>query len=399
VLKPAEPGPQPKAKRVAAKVNAVRGMTGTFSGSVVDVGTGKVLYAKNAKTGYIPASTMKLVTATVALSVLGPQHQFSTQVVRSGSQVTLVGGGDPYLMKSPSKAEPGRASLSQLARLTAARLKKDRVTKVKLGYDVSLFSGPSWHPDWPRMYSDQVTPITALWINEGRVAGAVGARVANPPKTAADAFASALKARGIRVTGVKKVEADRKAARVAAVSSLPLDRIVERLLMVSDNDAAEVVARQAALGAKKPGSFAAARTVMRTELTKLGVWDKTARLRDGSGLSRSNKVPADMMARMLRVDAQAAHPQLRGVLTGLPVAGVEGSLRRRFVVPDAVKGRGFVRAKTGTLSQVSALAGYVSTADGTVLAYAFLVNKAADYYGTRAWLDRVTATLSSCGCR
>jgi len=402
VLAPATAGPQPKAKAVAAKVNGVKraGGTGTFSGSVMDAGTGKVLYAKNATKAYIPASTMKLLTATAGLSILGPQHRFSTRVVSSGKgRITLVGGGDPYLMATRSRTDPDRASLTQLAQATAVRLKKSGVNKVTLGYDVSLFSGPSWHPDWPSFYSDQVTPISALWVNEGRVAGASGPRVADPPKTAADAFAGALRARGIKVTSVKKTGAAKKATPLAAVQSLPLDRIVERLLMVSDNDASEIVARQAAIGAGKPGSFEDARKVVRDRLVKLGAWDKSARIRDGSGLSRKNEVPAAMMAKTLRQALTPQHPELRAVLTGLPVAGVEGSLRRRFTTEEATAGRGLVRAKTGTLNQVSALAGYSRTHDGSLLVYAFLVNRATNYAATRDWLDRVTGTISTCGCR
>jgi D-alanyl-D-alanine carboxypeptidase/D-alanyl-D-alanine-endopeptidase (penicillin-binding protein 4) len=402
VLAPATPGVQPRAKSVAARVDKVKraGMTGTFSATVLDGGTGQVLYAKNATKAYIPASTMKILTSTAGLSVLGPQHRFSTRVVTSGKgQITLVGGGDPYLTAARSKTDPDRASLAQLARTTAAQLKKSGATKVKLGYDVSLFSGPSWHPDWPRLYSDQVTPISALWVNEGRVAGASGPRVANPPKSAADYFAGALRARGIQVSTVKKTVAAEDARPVAAVQSLPLHRIVEHLLMVSDNDASEVVARQAAIGAGKPGSFDAARAVMRDRLTKLQVWDKTARIRDGSGLSRKNKVPADMMAKTLRSALSPDHPELRAVLTGLPVAGVEGSLRSRFSAAEATAGRGLVRAKTGTLNQVSALAGYSRTPDGSLLVYAFLVNRATNYSATRDWLDRVTGTISTCGCR
>jgi len=77
---------------------------------------------------------------------------------------------------------------------------------------------------------------------------------------------------------------------------------------------------------------------------------------------------------------------------------VEGSLRIRFLDDRSLAGRGVVRAKTGTLSQVHALAGYLRTADGTQLAFAFLVNDAADDYAGRLWLDRVTTALSRCGC-
>lgn len=392
VLAPAEAGPAPKAAKLAAKVSAVKlgAKSGSFSGSVIDGGTGRVLYAKNASKAYIPASTLKLLTTTAALSILGPQHQFTTKVVSaSASRVVLVGGGDPYLTE---------ASLDRLAKLTAVQLKKNRHTTVQLGYDVSLFSGPSWHPDWPSMYRDQVTPVSALWVNEGRVGGSVGARVSNPPKAAATAFAADLRKQGIAVTGVKDTAAAQAAPQLAAVRSMSLERIVEHLLMVSDNDAAEVVSRQAAIGAGKPGSFAAGRAVVKARLVQLGVWDDSAHIRDGSGLSRSNAVPADLMAAVLQLTLEDGHPELRAVATGLPVAGVEGSLRRRFTEPGTAPAHGVVRGKTGTLTGVSALAGYMRTDDGSLLVYAFLVNGSTDYFGTRAWLDRVANAVSTCGC-
>lgn len=401
VLAPVTAPPAASAAKVAARVKAVDEMgPGTVSASVMDVVTGKVLYAKNATKAYIPASTLKLVTSTAALSLLGPEHRFSTRVVASGGgRITLVGGGDPYLTATRSTTDPDRASLAQLARLTAASLKKKGQKKVRLSYDASLFSGPSWHPDWPVKYRDQVTPVSALWVNEGRVAGAVGARVTNPTKAAANAFASALEAQGVEVTEVESAKAPAGATRLAAVASLPLERIVEHLLMASDNDAAEVLARQAAIAAGEKGSFEKGRASVRRQLTKLGLWDDSTRIRDGSGLSRSNKVPADLLVKVLRAALEPEHPELRPVATGLPVAGVEGSLRSRYSESDVKAARGAVRGKTGTLTEVHSLAGFVRSRDGSLLAYAFIVNGATDYFTTRTWLDRVSGTLSGCGCR
>lgn len=402
VLAPARPGRAPRKASLDHALDAVdrSAMEGSFSGSVIDTATSHVLYAKNATKGYLPASTMKILTTTAALSVLGPQHRFATRVVKGGSgQIVLVGGGDPYLMAAPKPGYSDAATLDRLAQLTAARLKKDRVHTVRLGYDASLFSGPAWHPDWPPMYRDQVSPISALWMSEGRRTGSTGPRVAQPAAAAAKQFALDLKKRGVQVTGVGVAKALARAPQVASVSSWPLQRIVEHLLMISDNDAAEVVARQAAVGAGRPGSFASSGAVIRARLTKLGGWDSAARLRDGSGLSRQNRVPADLMARVLATDLSVGHPELRAVVTGLPVAGVEGSLRLRYAEPAARPVRGLVRGKTGTLTGVTALAGFVRRPDGAVLAYAFLVNNVESGFAARRWLEHVTTALSTCACR
>jgi len=405
VLAAATSAPAPSPAKVAAKIKAVKVKdvaSSSYTGSVLDVASGKVLFSHNAKKAYIPASTMKLLTSTAALSILGPDHRFTTRVVSPKSgRIILVGGGDPYLAKkNVAGSFPKRATMSSLARSSATALKKSKTTKVSLGYDDSLFSGPRWNPTWPELYRDQVTPLSALWVDEGRVnGGSPGARVAQPSREAAETFAAALRKQGIQVTGISSEKARTSATKVASVQSMSLERIVQQLLMVSDNDAAEVVFRQAALGAGKKGTFADGASVVKARLTKLGVWDSTNKIYDGSGLSRQTHVAADTMVELLRMDAQGKHPELRGVITGLPVAGVEGSLRTHYLDDQSAAGRGLVRGKTGTLNKVHSLAGFIRTRDGSLLVYAFLINNAKNDYNAKVWLDRTSAALSTCGCR
>jgi D-alanyl-D-alanine carboxypeptidase/D-alanyl-D-alanine-endopeptidase (penicillin-binding protein 4) len=316
---------------------------------------------------------------------------FPTTVVRSSaSRVVLVGGGDPYLTRS---------ALARLAAETAVELRRTRTTKVALGYDATLFSGPAWHPRWPAAYADQVTPVSALWVDEGRTGGgSPGPRSSTPARDAARAFAAALKKKGITVTATATARAPAKATSLATVPSLPLEQIVQKLLLASDNDAAEVLLRQTALADRRPGSFVEGTRAVRRELTRLKLWGADATMVDGSGLARQTRVPAAALVNLLRRAASPAHPELRPVLTGLPVAGVEGSLRIRYVDDQSLAGRGVVRGKTGTLALVHALAGYLRAADGSQMAFAFLVNDASDDYAARLWLDRVSTALSRCGC-
>jgi D-alanyl-D-alanine carboxypeptidase/D-alanyl-D-alanine-endopeptidase (penicillin-binding protein 4) len=402
VLVPAEAGHLPNAVRLAARIGSVhvKDVKGRNSGAVVDLGTGKLLFAQNASTALIPASTMKLLTTTVALSVLGPEHRFSTRVVslRRGAMV-LVGGGDPYLAsRVAAGVSPRPATTAELAAATAARLKADKITQVSLGYDGSLFSGPSWNRLWPDEYRDQVSKMSALWVDEGRVSGSPGPRVRDPAKTAATTFAKALNNQGIRVTKVAPARAPESAQLVASVRSLPLERIVEQLLLASDNDAAEVLLRQIALASGRPGTIDEGVRAVRARLAKLGAWDPGAVLDDGSGLARQNRIPAGTMVKVLRLAASDQHPELRAVITGLPVAGVEGSLRTRFFDDASLAGRGVVRAKTGTLRDVHTLAGVLRTSDGSLLAFAFLINNPKNQFNATIWLDRVTTAISTCGC-
>ncbi|MGI3781017.1 MAG: D-alanyl-D-alanine carboxypeptidase/D-alanyl-D-alanine endopeptidase [Janthinobacterium lividum] len=391
------------AAAVAERIRAVKVKdSGGYSGEVRDLRTGAVVFSHRAGSGALPASTTKLVTTATALDLLGAEHRFTTSVVSAGKgKVVLVGGGDPYLEEKSSKAEPTRASLSALARRTASALKASGVRTVSLGYDTSLFSGPSWNPTWPGTYGDVVTPVSALWVNEGRTTpggGVLGPRESDPAEVAAKAFAKQLEGRGIDVGRVGRARAAKGATRVAAVSSMTLERIVEHVLMTSDNDGAEVLLRQAGVAGGRRGTFADGTAVVVARLRDLGVATSGVRLVDGSGLSRSTRIPAATLAELLRVAGEDKHPRLRPLLTGLPVAGVEGSLATKFGDDESLAGRGVVRGKTGTLTKVHGLAGTITTRDGAVLTYAFLVNNPKNDYNATVWLQRVTAAISTCGC-
>ena len=124
-----------------------------------------------------------------------------------------------------------------------------------------------------------------------------------------------------------------------------------------------------------------------------------AEVYDGSGLSRDNRLDPDTITAVLQVAAAADHPELRPVLTGLPVAGFTGSLTERFGdAGDA--GRGLVRAKTGTLTGVSGLAGTVTDRTGTPMVFAVLADGIAlvDTLDARAALDDLTSALAACRC-
>ncbi len=315
-------------------------------------------------------------------------------------RIVLVGGGDPYLSATTvTSSYPVRPSLQQLAAATATKLKAQGRTSVTLGYDTSLFTGPSWSPQWPEKYRDQVSPVSSLWVNEGRDSPyETGPRVANAPRVAAEAFAAQLKKKGITVTSVSSATAGSTATTLASLSSLPLNLIVERLLMLSDNDAAEVVLRQAAIAAGQPASFTGGVKAVQSQLSELGLADKAISTDDGSGLSRATRVPPQTLVELVALAAADDHPELRPVLTGMPIAGAAGSLSAKFTTTGTTAARGLARAKTGTLSQVHALAGYVRTPEGTTLAFDVVVNDASNDYLAELYLERVVGAISGCGC-
>lgn len=357
----------------------------------------------------IPASTTKLLTGVASLASLDPARTFATRVVREGRRLVLVGGGDPLLASTPPDAErtageratwPARADLTTLAQHAAQTLLAEGVTSVRLRYDDTLFTGPAVNPAWPDSYLPDgvVAPISALWADQGRPATGTG-RVDDPPLAAAAVFARELAAAGVDVLGRPGPRvAGAEAEEIAEVHSAPVSQLVEHALLVSDNEASEVLLRHVALASGSPGTFRDGSRAVLEVLERLGVPTARVRLYDGSGLSRENRIPPATLLAVLR-QAVSGAPALRDVLSGLPVAGFTGSLTERFAAGPA-EGRGRVRAKTGTLTGVSSLAGTVTTVAGTPMLFVLMTDRVrlADTLDAREALDAAAAALAACAC-
>ncbi|MFC1430866.1 D-alanyl-D-alanine carboxypeptidase/D-alanyl-D-alanine-endopeptidase [Streptacidiphilus sp. N1-3] len=406
----APPAPLPSAKGLATALAPALSASalGKVTASIVDVATGRTLYASGAGIPLLPASTNKIATSAAALSLLGPEHRFSTTVVSAGpGRITLVGGGDPTLTAAATHGTDPQASLATLADRTAAALKAAGTVKVSLGYDISLFSGPAVHPIG---INDNIALVQALTVDEGRRdphSTENAPRYADPAATAASDFAVMLRKRGITVHGqptrttagqASGQAADPPAAPLARVDSQPLNEIVERMLTDSDNDIAETLGHQVALAAHRPATFAGGAVAVKQQLTGLGVPLGGTRLSDASGLSSQDVIPAAVLTRLLVLAASPAHPELRAIVSGLPVAGFTGTLDTRYSGSDSSPGLGLVRAKTGTLQTVNTLAGLVLDHDGRLLAFAFMSNGSGPAASARDALDRLAGRVTVCGC-
>lgn len=365
----------------------------------------------------IPASTTKVVTAAVALYLLGADRRFTTRTVLETAgrvpRVVLVGGGDPYLASTPPKVQtsatfaPPRQNVAKLARQTAAELKRRGLTRVRLGHDASLFRGPVGHPTWLEdpdlevgsyLEDEVIAPVSALWMDQGRPRRGSG-RVEDPPAAAATFFAQQLRRRGIEVQSAGAATVAPDAEDLVSLSSAPLAAIVRRVLEVSDNAAAEVLLRHIGIAAEGEGSFAAGQRGVRRTLASVGIRMGDSVLHDGSGLSRASRVSPGLLIEVIRWVADPAYPELRPVLTSLPVAGFTGSLGNRLSEADPA-GLGRVRAKTGTLTGVSALAGIVQDRDGRVLAFALMADRIPEDedLAAREAQDEAAAELAGCRC-
>ena len=385
-LPPAAAAPVANAAAIDQALNSLdRSNVGTVSWSVTDL-AGNQISVRDPDAGRIPASSWKLIVASAALTADGPDRRFSTTVVASDEGIVLVGGGDPYLTIRPT-AQPGQGTATDLADQVAKALTEAGRTTVALGYDDSLFAGSQWHPSWMPDYAADVEPISALSIDPN------GVSTSDTSQDAAAVFRDLLAGRGITVTQIRPERAAAGATVLGKVESLPLGRIVQIVISRSDNFGSEVLFRHVSVAAGGDGSFTDAARALTAYLRDHDAWTPQMFVSDGSGLSLQNKVPAAVLAAAVR----AAHnnPTLADILTGLPVAAVDGTLHDRFNDPDEAAGRGVVRAKTGTQDYVRTLTGFVQTNSGAILVFSFMLNDLKDDYAGVNWLDEAASILAS----
>ncbi|MGH3719034.1 MAG: D-alanyl-D-alanine carboxypeptidase/D-alanyl-D-alanine endopeptidase [Pseudonocardiaceae bacterium] len=415
-------GPAPTRAGVSAVLDPLvaAGGLGTVSGQVIDPATGTVLWQRDPAAALVPGSTAKLLTASAALLTLDHQERFHTTVLAGAEPgtVVLVGGGDPTL----SGAVPGAAT----GYPDAARL-DDLVSQVRAAapgpvrhvlVDVSRYTGDALAPGWfpADVAGGDIAPIEPVMLDGGRAdpVQEISPRAAKPASAAAAELARRL---GADPDTVSVGTALPGAAVLGEVSSPPVQDLVATALQRSDNVLAEALAREVARATGAQASFSGASEAVLTVLRRHGFDVDGATLVDGSGLSVDDAVPAMLLTELLGAAAtpdksdadksnavnsntDGAHQQrtaaLRPLLVGLPVAGGSGTLADRYHGPTA-SGRGWVRAKTGTLTGVNSLAGTVLDTEGGVLVFALLSN-GPNPVSVRPRLDALAAGLRSCGC-
>ena len=242
-------------------------------------------------------------------------------------------------------------------------------------------------------HSDRV--VVEGSIAEGSKPYRVPAAVGDPAQFAAAAFATALRRRGIVVEGgaPTSMRAPQDGVELASHASAPLSEVAVPLLANSINLYAEQAWRAAAFHGKGLGTFADCERHAVATLASLGVPTEGLVLADGSGLSRRTLVqPRQFVALLAHAHGDAARASLR---KGLPVAGESGTLRSRFQRGAA---KGHVRAKTGFISHVVALSGYVDKEDGSApFTFSVLCNNfTCDSDRAKAAVDAFVEELAAC---
>ena len=366
---------------------------------VGDPGGGTVHYSRQPSLGLIPASTLKLLTTAAALAEFGPDKRFVTDVRASAppangtvADLYLVGGGDPLLSTAEFASDGGymgqarrSTSIEALAeRVVAAGVRRvDRVLGDESRYDSERLV-PSWNPRYIANFD--ISPLSALVVNKAFVTTTPPSVATSPPAHAASVLATQLRARGVTVGDTAAARMPAGTTRVASIESAPLKDVVAEILENSDNLAAELLVKEMGTRPGVPGSTVAGLAAIDERLRQLAdVAPDEVDAVDGSGLDRSDRTTCAVLQRVV-----ASGPA--GLSEGLPVAGRNGTLYRRFLNTPAA---GKVRAKTGSLEGVAGLSGLVSAEGGRTVAFSLIANELPSTSAGVGLQDRVVNVLSA----
>lgn len=409
---PSESAPLPDAAALRAHLASALAdpaLGPSVGATVRDAATGAHLLDVDADRPRVPASMVKLLTAAAVGATLDPAATLATRVVSGApGEVVLVAGGDSLLASGPGDpaAVAGRAGLGDLAEQVAGSLQASGTTAVRLRLDTTFAAGPRYPAGW-RMVdvrAGYTTGVAMLALAAHRPEPGRPSPP-QPERAVALAFATALQALGVTVSLAPETTwaqpAPPSAPELGRVESAPVADLLALALADSDNALTESLARQAAVDTGRPATFPAAVQMVRETVTGLGVDLTGVRLRDTSGLSAGQAVPARVLGDVLSLGTTGRSASLRTVVTRLPVAGLDGTLAERFMTVRTRPAAGVARAKTGTLTGASGLAGTLVDRDGRVLSYVVLAD-AVPPTGTlaaRGALDRFVAALATCGCR
>lgn len=414
------PEPTPAALSALIDPLAAAPAVGDLSGVVLDNATGESLWEKDPGRARTPASTTKLLTALAAFAEVAPDHRLDTTLAqgeKEGELVLVPGGNVTTAAGEESTFVPRTDTLDEYVDLARSTGTDFTSLTVAPGPYEGDDMAPGWNPeDIAGGYLARVQP----WmLDAGRIDPTEdeSPREGQPLRAAANALASRL---GIDAGAVSVSETPVPVAKeIGSVDSATMAERARNILDDSDNVGADALCHEAAMaqtgiadaapvangkaGFSDPAqrvSIAEATSGVLATLRDKGIDTTGTVLSDCSGMSSENRISAAVLADVLHLAAGPdASPAARALLEGLPIAGGSGTLLDRYGPgTPAAPGAGWIRAKTGTLSGVSTLAGVVATKDGRSLSFV-LMSQGTNPDDARPGIDRIAAALRGCGCR
>lgn len=339
-----------------------------------DVTTGNVVLAKNPQLPLLPASSTKVLTVSAALLKLDLDDRITTRVVQSGSDIAVIkAAGDVWMTYETIKD-------------LAEQIRKNLPGVKQVQIDTSAWTAPSFIESWGRENITEgfIAPMEPAMIYGARLNGARSGDVPRSNTPALD-VAGAV-ARELGVTAFSKAEgtvpAGEGVKELAKVESPTLRERIEKLMQTSDNVMAEAVGRE--LSGNDP---------VGETLRILGEHFQIPtdlKIFDNSGMSKANRIPAEFLDSLMFAAAKD-NSRLSAILATLPVAAGTGTLESRYTT---LRGRGYVRAKTGTLTDTSALVGTILSESGRVYTFAIISND-APILEARSAMDELASAVRS----
>lgn len=397
---------------------------------VYDPKTKKVVSSYNESTPLVPASTTKLLTTETALNLLGPKYRWLTQLEYSGTidengtlngNLYIVGSGDPSLGSGKAGATTYRDLISDFIWATkdlgikkvvgdiviqTAVFKENKVETLPEhivwmdngNYFLPVGNTTNIDPRKEKLIVKQSTPFgnskqyfyvspytNKIVYTDEFTTNYLETKIADAPAYLANNLRATMLKSGLPISGkvvTKIIDAEPEARKTISTYKSPtLEEIVTYTNKNSDNVLAEALLRM--VGFQKSGdqTLDSGRSVVVSHLENSGFDTVGLNYIDGSGLSRSHSVTPISQVKFLSSLMDKKYYQ--SFYDSLPIGGQDGTLKKMFLG----SGYGNIRAKTGTLSKVKTLAGYLKTTTGKTLVFSVLVN---NYYGST---DQVKARI------
>ncbi|MEY3483403.1 MAG: hypothetical protein RLZZ218_238 [Actinomycetota bacterium] len=341
---------------------------------VLNPATNEVLFDVQGDVPAQTASVMKLLTATAALQVLGPNYRVQTKVyadLDNPGHIVIVGAGDPTLSRVRVGVQSVYKDAPKLADLAVQINDWARSTPItNITLDSTYFEAEGWdidNPDSERTIGYQ-SIVTALQVDGDRAnpTAQTSPRSLDPVNAAGIALKKAIGPLAASAT-LTQDKAGENLLEIASVRSQPISKWIEHMLRVSDNTEAEFLARLVTKQLGYDGSRDWVEDALKEALTRAGLSTDDLQLRDGSGSNEWNRVPATFINALLK-KVLNEDGDLGIIKRALPIAAETGSLANRFK-GDNIDAAGKIFAKTGWTKNEYSLAGIIKAKDGTDLVF------------------------------